>query len=272
MIRPLSALNIRASKLNKLKNNDKYEENKIIFNDKNQVDLDLLFEKQLQKLRDINKEYESNDEIKNNLNCNINNNFKDLNLNIIKNNENKDDIYYNSGKNILLFDNINKNKTIDIRPSSHYLKKNNSLPRISSPQYNNRKIFQQVEKNSKIRKISPTSSKIRTILHKDFGKVPKYIQEMKIKAEILKEIQNKKKEEEQYPKGTRLISEEERLLTLRKLIESKKEIENLIEKLPITLNSLTSRNKQQKLYKELDEIEQAIIIFSKKQVFVKIDS
>ena len=95
---------------------------------------------------------------------------------------------------------------------------------------------------------------------------------MKIKAEILKEIQNKKKEEEKYPKGTRLISEEERLLTLRKLIESKKEIENLIEKLPITLNSLTSRNKQQKLYKELDEIEQAIIIFSKKQVFVKIDS
>ena len=123
MIRPLSALNIRASKLNKLKDIDKYEENKIIFNDKKQIDLDLLFEKQLQKLRDINKEYESNDEIKNNLNCNINNNFKDLNLNIIKNNENKDDIYYNSGKNILLFDNNNKNKTIDIRPSSHYLKK-----------------------------------------------------------------------------------------------------------------------------------------------------
>ena len=287
MIRPLSALNIRSNKLSNLKNNYKYEENKIIFNDRNQVDLDLLFEKQLKKLREINKEYKSNDEIneiKNNINYDINNNNK-LNLNKTKRNENNYDINYNNEKNILFFDNINKNKTLDNRPSSHCLKKNHSLPRISSPKYNNRTVFRQEEnifnyKNnlsqkynkSKIKKLSPTSSSIKTLLHKDFGKIPKYIQELKIKAEILKEIQNKKKEEEQYPKGTRLISEEERLLTLRKLIESKKEIENLIEKLPITLNSLTSRNKQQKLYKELDEIEQAIIIFSKKQVFVKIDS
>ena len=95
---------------------------------------------------------------------------------------------------------------------------------------------------------------------------------MKMKAEILKDIQKKKKEEEKYPKGTRLLSEEERLFTLKKLEESKKELENLIEKLPITLNSLSSKNRQQKLYKELDEVEQAIITFSKKQVFVKIDS
>ena len=93
-----------------------------------------------------------------------------------------------------------------------------------------------------------------------------------MKAEILKDLQNKKKEEEKYPKGTRLLSEEERLLTLNKLKESKKELENLIEKLPITLNSLSLRNKQQRLYKELDEIEQAIITFSRNQVFVKIDS
>ena len=95
---------------------------------------------------------------------------------------------------------------------------------------------------------------------------------MKIKNEILKNIQKKKKEEEKYPKGTRLLSEEERVFTLQKLKESKKELENIIEKLPITLNSLSSRNKQQKLYKELDEIDQAILTFSKKQVFVKIDS
>ena len=93
-----------------------------------------------------------------------------------------------------------------------------------------------------------------------------------MKAEILKDIQKKKKEEEKYPKGIRLLSEEERLFTLKKLEESKKELENLIEKLPITLNSLSSKNRQQKLYKELDEVEQAIITFSKKQVFVKIDS
>ena len=78
---------------------------------------------------------------------------------------------------------------------------------------------------------------------------------MKMKAEILKDIQKKKKEEEKYPKGTRLLSEEERLFTLKKLEESKKELENLIEKLPTTLNSLSSENKQKKFYKELDEVE-----------------
>ena len=197
MVRPLSALNIRASKLSNLKTNDKYEENKIIFNDKNQIDLDLLFERQLQKLRDINKEYESKDEInenKNNLNFNMDNNFKDLNLNIMKKNENKKNIYCNNEKNSLFFDNINnKNKTLDIRPSSHYLKKNNSLPRILSPKYNKRKIFQQEEYNSKI------------AFHKDFGKVPKYIQDMKIKAEILKEIQNKKKRRRKISKRYKII-------------------------------------------------------------------
>ena len=118
-------------------------------------------------------------------------------------------------------------------------------------------------------KTRPISSRTKSPLHKEYGKVPKYLQEMKMKAEILKDIQKKKKEEEKYPKGTRLLSEEERLFTLKKLEESKKELENLIEKLPITLNSLSSKNRQQKLYKELDEVEQAIITFSKKQVFVK---
>ena len=95
---------------------------------------------------------------------------------------------------------------------------------------------------------------------------------MKIKAEKLKEKERKKKEEENYPKGTRLLPEEERLLTLQKLKQSKKEIENLLEKLPITLNSLGLKIKQQKLCKELDEIDKAIETFSRKQVFVHIDS
>ena len=50
-----------------------------------------------------------------------------------------------------------------------------------------------------------------------------------MKAEILKDIQKKKKEEEKYPKGTRLLSEVERLFALKKLEESKKGLENLIE-------------------------------------------
>ena len=292
MSRPLSALNIREVKLNKIKNKDnssfekldKNENNKIIFN--NNIDLDLLFEKQLQKLKEINREFESNEnennkeiEMKIPIDYTIKNNFKEININNIKENNNKSIKYSNIHENNYNSDNINKIDKKNIRPFSHYSKKNNSLPKIliQNHSFKNLDKEENIMNNNlmiknNISKLRPISSKIKSPLHKDFGKVPKYLKEMKMKAEMLKKLESKKKEEEKYPKGTRLIPEEERLLTLKKLKESKKELENLIEKLPITLNSLTSRNKQQKLYKELDEIEQAIMTFSKTQVFVKIDS
>ena len=287
-------MDIRAVKINRnLKNNnnenftfetlDKNENNKIVYN-KNIIDLDLLFEKQLQKLKEINREDESNNNENYNemiihLNNNTNNNFNEISSNKIQNNENKIIINSNNNQNNNYnSENNNKINKNHIRPFSHYSKNNKSLPRISS-QKNIKNIHQEENiirndltiKNDNT-KLAPISSRLKSPLHKDYGKVPKYLKEMKMKAEILKDLQNKKKEEQKYPKGTRLLSEEERLLTLNKLKESKKELENLIEKLPITLNSLSLRNKQQRLYKELDEIEQAIITFSRNQVFVKIDS
>ena len=283
-------MNIREIKSNEIKNNensgfeylDKNKYNKMIYN-KNDIDLDLLFEKQLQKLKEINREYESNDndskkEMKKKIIMNYNTNNNDI-KEIKLDNENKSIKNINFNENNYNSENINKINKKNIRPFSHYSNDNNSLPRISI-QHHSQKNLQQEENimrnnlfiknvNSKLRPFSPN---IKSPLHKDFGKVPKYLKEMKIKAEVLKNLENKKKEEEKYPKGTKLLSEEERLFTLKKLKESKKELENLIEKLPITLNSLSSRNKQQKLYKELDEIEQAILTFSKTQVFVKIDS
>ena len=38
------------------------------------------------------------------------------------------------------------------------------------------------------------------------------------------------------------------------------------------MNSQTVRNKQEELYKKLDELDKAINTFSRKKVFVKIDS
>ena len=206
-----------------------------------------MFEKQLQKLREINNECDINEKKEENIRLLINN------INNINNNNQNDN-------------NINKAKKY--RPSSHISKHIKSLPRISSPKYNkNLNLFQKEIENSPNNYFSS-----KNIFHKDFGKIPKYLQEMKIKDKIVKDIQKQKKEEEKYPKGTRLLSEEERLITLQKLKESKKELENLIEKLPITLNTLSSRNRQQIYYQKLDEIDQAITTFSKTQVFIKIDS
>jgi hypothetical protein len=108
--------------------------------------------------------------------------------------------------------------------------------------------------------------------HKEFGKTPKYLQNMKLEAEKKKEIEQLKKETSKYPKGTRLLSEEERLFTLEKLIKSKNDINQIIEKLPITCDSQAFRAKKEELFKKLDEIENAIEIFSKKKVFVKIEN
>ena len=250
LMRPFSASNIRSFNSNISQNNQNknlIEGHKINVINKNEIDLDLLFEKQLQKLREINKECDISEKKEENKQSFINN------INNVNN--------YNQNDN----NNMNKSKTPFLRPSSHSSKHIKSLPRISSPKYHKNLFQQKLEYTNNY--FSPKKS-----FHKNFGKIPKYLQEMKIKNQIVEDIQRKKKEEEKYPKGTKLLSEEERLFTLQKLKVSKKELENLIEKLPISLNTLSSRNKQQIYYKKLDEIEQAITTFSKNQVFIKIDS
>ena len=126
--------------------------------------------------------------------------------------------------------------------------------------------------NGQIQKRIKNSKSVKNPFHKEYGKTPRYLQNMKIEAEKQKEIDMQRRQEEKYPKGTRLLSEEERVFTLNKLLESKKDIENLLSKLPITMSSLAAKNKQQELYKKLDEIENAITTFSRKKVFVKVNS
>ncbi len=106
--------------------------------------------------------------------------------------------------------------------------------------------------------------------HKDYGKVPNYIKKYELEREIKKEEIKRQEEAAKYPKGTKLLSEEERLSTLNGLIENKKEITNQLEKMPITTRTNSIRIRKEELYKKLEEIEKAIDMFSRKQVFVKI--
>ena len=109
----------------------------------------------------------------------------------------------------------------------------------------------------------------KEIKHKDYGKVPDYIKKYEIEREQQKEEEKKQKEASKYPKGTKLLSEEERVNTLNGLINSKKEMENLLEKMPITTRTLSIQNKKEELIKKIEEVEKAIDLFSKKQVFIK---
>lgn len=126
--------------------------------------------------------------------------------------------------------------------------------------------------NGQIQKKIRNNKSMENPFHKEYGRTPRYLQNMKIEAEKQKEIDLLRKQEQKYPNGTRLLSEEERIFTLNKLIESKKDIENLLCKLPITMASQAAKNKQDELYKKLDEIDNAISTFSRKKVFVKVNS
>ena len=126
--------------------------------------------------------------------------------------------------------------------------------------------------NGQVQKRIKNNKSMENPYHKEYGKTPRYLQNMKNEAEKQREIDKLRKQEEKYPKGTRLLSEEERVFTLNKLLESKKDIENLLSKLPITMSSLAAKSKQEELYKKLDEIDNAITTFSRKKVFVKVNS
>ena len=111
---------------------------------------------------------------------------------------------------------------------------------------------------------------IKTNKHKDYGKVPTYIKKYELEREIKNEEIKRIEEASKYPKGTKLLSEEERLNTLNGLIRNKKELTNQLEKMPITTRTNAVRVRKEELIKKLEEMEKAIDMFSRKQVFVKI--
>ena len=111
---------------------------------------------------------------------------------------------------------------------------------------------------------------IKNNKHKDYGKVPNYIKKYELEREIKKEEIKRQEEAAKYPKGTKLLTEEERLNTLNGLIENKKQIMNQLEKMPITTRTNSVRIRKEELFNKLEEIEKAIDMFSKKQVFIKI--
>ena len=111
---------------------------------------------------------------------------------------------------------------------------------------------------------------IKADKHKDYGKVPSYIKKYEKEREIKNEEIKRLEEASKYPKGTKLLSEEERLNTLNGLIRNKKELINQLERMPITTRTNSVKLKKEELVKKLEEIEKAIDMFSRKQVFIKI--
>ena len=143
--------------------------------------------------------------------------------------------------------------------------KNTLLPKIKK---NFIKENRKIVNDNKIPLKHKNNEEINNLKHKNYGKVPNYIKRYEIERELKKEEIKRQKELKKIPKGMKLLSEEERLSTLNGLILNKKELINQLEKMPITTRTLAVQNKKEELSQKLDEIEKAIEMFSKKQVFI----
>lgn len=64
------------------------------------------------------------------------------------------------------------------------------------------------------------------------------------------------------------MPEEERIKTLSDLIESRKEINNALERLPVVSNTIAMERHKKELEDKLIRIDRAIETFSKKVVYV----
>ena len=129
--------------------------------------------------------------------------------------------------------------------------------------------IQLVTDNKIPRKVYEDNSALPENKHKNFGKVPEYIKRYEMERELKEQEMLKKKEEMKYPKGTRLLSEEERVETLNSLIKAQQEMTQILEKMPITNRTLSIQRRKEEFMKKLTEIDKAIDMFSKKRVFVK---
>jgi hypothetical protein len=187
------------------------------------------------------------------------------------NNRNSNSIYYN-----------NNNNNYNYHPLTSSERNNNIHESKSSLPKNEGLILPKIEKNflrdnidivkeNKVPKRYKSKQENRNDYHKNYGKTPEYLKQYKLEDERRKEYENLLKEQATYPKGTRLLPESERIQTLNDLINSKKEIENMIEKMPITNRSMAINEKKEQLLNKIDYLNKDIEMFSKKKVFVKID-
>ena len=179
----------------------------------------------------------------------------------LNNNTNKNNIINNNNNNKNL-KNINSNK--NNTTNSKFL-----LPKIQKNYIKeNRRLV--IDNKIPIKYKQIDEPLIKTDKHKDYGKVPSYIKKYELEREIKNEEIKRQEEAAKYPKGTKLLSDEERINTLNGLIKNKKELTNQLEKMPITTRTNSIRIRKEELIKKLEEIEKAIDMFSRKKVFVKI--
>jgi hypothetical protein len=98
------------------------------------------------------------------------------------------------------------------------------------------------------------------------------LHEFKVRQKIEKEYERLLEEEKLYPKGTVLITEEDRVSVLGKLLRSRKEIEEVLSKFPVSSHLHSSKLQKQKsiVERKLEQLDSVIRIFERNKVFLRL--
>lgn len=116
---------------------------------------------------------------------------------------------------------------------------------------------------------SKKEKKPQSTKHDEFGRVPSYIQERKRiqEEEEARRMLEEEKNKDAIP-GMILMPESERLETLQILNETKEKIIKDLRNLPMICDTLGLKRKKTELEAKLQEIEDALVIFSRSKVYI----
>ena len=149
-------------------------------------------------------------------------------------------------------------------------KKNENLITMNQEEYKIKKSF---TKSLKIPHIKSTPSGLDGIplLHKDYGKMPEYLEKRKKELEEQKELKIKMEKEKKIPLGYKLLSEEERETRLNSLKDEKKKLEDELYKLPIARLSNQLLEYKKNIENSLHEIDEKMNkLIGYKEVIIKV--
>ncbi|XP_010782519.1 enkurin domain-containing protein 1 isoform X1 [Notothenia coriiceps] len=104
------------------------------------------------------------------------------------------------------------------------------------------------------------------------GQVPQYLEERKERWQIEEEEKRRNAPDPTAPTGHTLMPENKRQETLKSLKETHRSLVTELLSFPLKADNLSIRSRRAHLDSRLSEIEEAIQIFSRDKVYVKIDS
>lgn len=136
----------------------------------------------------------------------------------------------------------------------------------SNSDFIKRNKFEAIHKSPKHEIAEPTTVDTR---HEEFGRIPRYLEERRVKAEREEEERLRNMPDPSCPIGMKLMPEQERIETLRVLERNKAEAMNQMTRLPFVVETPSMIRKKNDLENKLKEIERAISLFSRPKVYVK---